>query len=234
MGPGAVAVICDRLARFTSFNQCLVGLITHLPSGSSVYWSQGSSVPENHARAAEHMLADENLEWLFVLGDDHVFEPELLPRLLSHNVDAVVPVVLRRSKPYLPVLYDKKKQDGIYTYLDLPRVAADERGLIKVRAAGSAGLLVRRHVLEKMPKPVFPPDKPLDDPTRNRVGTDLLFCDALYDAGFDLYVDTKVSMGHLLVSCVSPAFSEERGWSVTVGMNVDDFFIGLPWGAGGK
>src|SRR3546814_11448924 len=61
------------------------------------------------------------------------------------EVDVIVPPCLKRSPPYDPVVYSHQNEKGEYVgYNDLP-----EHGLVPVHAAGTAGMLIRRPVLDE-------------------------------------------------------------------------------------
>lgn len=227
--PGTVAVICDRLARYTDFYECLTATTAGkrgMPEGSAVFWSQGVNVPENHARAVDNMHG----EWLWILGDDHQWDPSALMSLLDAEVDVIVPIVMRRTHPFLPVLYQRQDEEGGFPYLDLNDEEPDSRGLIEVGAAGSAGMLIRKHVLDALPRPAFPQDETVtpteENPERIRRSTDLLFCERVREAGFRIFAHTGVLMGHMNPATVWPHQRAKDGrWGVVFDFNGDVRFF---------
>jgi hypothetical protein len=124
------------------------------------------------------------------MGDDHVFRPDMLLRLLDHDVDVVVPMCVQKHPPFLPVIYDSLGPDGKFNLIDLRN---KEEKLYEVYAAGSAGMLIKRHVLEAMEKPIFEFGKIGDE----NVGEDVMFCHKVQEAGFKIYADLSLKLGHL-------------------------------------
>lgn len=161
-----------------------------LPVGTKMLWTKGVDVVGNMNSLVRGMDGD----WLWILGDDHVFDPDLLQRLLAHDLDVVVPLCLKRAPPYDPVVYSHQNEDGAYVgFVDLPR-----RGLAEIHAAGSAGMLVRRHVLETIGDPVFE--------SHGGMNEDLTFCAKVREAGFRIWVDVDSRLGHIGQAAVWPAW----------------------------
>jgi hypothetical protein len=143
-------------------------------------------------------------EWLWILGDDHTFDPLLLTRLLARDLDVVVPLVTKKSPPFNLVCFKGEEmviKNGIeyplYTHVtpaDLP-----DGGLMKVHAVGSAGILVRRHVLDAIGDPWF------ESSTGTVINDDLEFCRKIREAGYDIWVDCDEQMGHIGSLTVYPS-----------------------------
>jgi hypothetical protein len=132
-------------------------------------------------------------EWVWIIGDDHVFDPDILMRLLSHEVDVVVPLCFTRRPPYVPVVYSGQNEQGHYIVNhDLP-----EHGLVEIHAAGSAGMLVRKHVLDALEDPWFRPS-----PDAQGMNEDLYFCEKVREAGFSIFCDVDTPLGHIAVPVI--------------------------------
>ena len=160
-------------------------------------WPKGVDIVGNMNTMVRKMQGD----WLWVLGTDHVMNFDLLERLLSHDVDVVVPLCLKRSPPYDPVVYSHQNEKGQYVgYTDLP-----EHGLVPVHAAGSAGMLIRRHVLDTFEDPVFESHGGLNE--------DLHFCAKVRDAGFSIWCDVDAPLGHIGQISVWPRYSGDE-WMI--------------------
>lgn len=142
-------------------------------------------------------------DWLWLMGDDHDWHPSLLPQLLAHNVDVVVPHVLRRNPPWQGVVNSHQDEDGWHVAAVLP-----EEGLTKIWSAGSAGMLIRRRVLEAIEDPWF-------TPAQDAVGLneDLELCRKMREAGFDIYCDPAAPLGHISHYTVYPHW-ENGAWHV--------------------
>ena len=132
-------------------------------------------------------------DWVWILGTDHVMDFDLCARLL-HNlarseVDIIFPVCLKRSPPYDPVIYSHQNSDGDYVgYTDMPT-----SGIHPIWAAGSAGMMVKRWVLDSIggqAGPWFRNDE-------RGLNEDLTFCADARAVGANLSVDTEALLAHI-------------------------------------
>jgi hypothetical protein len=197
---GTIGVVSGEMTRFADFSIAL----THLaaPPDTSLLWAKGGDIVRNCNQLVKNMHGD----WLWMVGDDHIFSPDIVMRLLAHDVDVVVPLCLKRTAPFDPVVYRGMNGDGKYEYADLP-----ETGLEPVFAAGTAGMLVRRHVFDA-----------IDDPAFSREGTqgeDLTFCAKVRDAGYQIWCDIDTPLGHIGLMHVWPEHGE-HGWGIN--LNIGD------------
>lgn len=172
------------------------------PPDTQIIWVKGLDLTANFNSIVENMVRPQD-EFLWILGDDHVFENFLLLQLLAHDLDVVVPNVVERQAPFKPVVYsgtDGKNENGqdFYRVAQLPAT-----GVHEVFAAGSAGMLIRRHVLDVLERPVF---------TTSGVhqNEDLNLCAKIRDAGFTIHCDVDAVMGHLGDICVFPLWAGTR------------------------
>jgi hypothetical protein len=168
-----------------------------IPKMSKVKWEVGCDVALNYNNLCKALLADENLKWLWILGDDHTFKINTLSRLLDRNVDIVVPLCLKRTPPFGPVVY--KIEDGSH-YQRTLNYFDQKKGLLKVDACGNAGMLIKRHVIENIGS------------DWHRVGwiepdqgsSDLYFCKRARETGYEINVDLDNHIGHLCHMAVLP------------------------------
>lgn len=195
--PGTVGVVGSDLARYSEFAISLSGVTAKLPPGSKLIWTRSVDVSGN----CNQIIRDMKGEWVWIMGDDHVFPPETLLRLLAHDVDVVVPHCLKRTPPWPPVVYSHQDEDGWYVAADLPL-----EGLTEVHAAGSAGMLIKKHVLDALEDPWFRPA-----PDAAGLNEDLYFCQKVREAGFTIYCDPAVAIGHIALHTVWPGPTDE-GW----------------------
>jgi GT2 family glycosyltransferase len=114
-------------------------------------------------------------------------KPDTIERLLKWDKPVVSTIAFKRMQPYTPCFYPKVNYDGKKVNLE---VAEDwTEGLAEVEGVGMACCLVKREVLENIPKPLFFPMPVLAE--------DLGFCKRVKDAGFKIYVDTSLCCGHI-------------------------------------
>lgn len=195
--PGVIGVASSFLGRYREFDMDLARVLA--PPLSVVEWRMGVNVAHHYNNMIRTMLKDSKLQWVWILGDDHVFRPDTLFRLLAHQVDMVTPFCLRRSEPYEPVLHTAAK-DG-YRLVKLTSIA-HEKGLFDMTdlTVGNAGTLLSRRLCEAIEGPWFVCGK--TDP--EYMGSDLYFCELVRKAGFRMYMDMDTTIGHLTHAAVWP------------------------------
>jgi hypothetical protein len=202
--PGTVGITAGELSRFTSFSHAMYGVTANLPPGSGVHTQCGADICGNLntiCRRAEQFDGD----WLWIMGDDHVFPGDILLRLLAdmygEDLDIVVPHCLKRNPGREPVVFSHRDDEGWLHVAELP-----ERGLTKVHAAGSAGMLIRRRVLDAVGDPWF-------TPSAIGLAEDVLFCEKANALGFEVVCDPDILLGHTSIHTVWPSFKDGR-WHV--------------------
>lgn len=187
---GTIGICAQETARYSEFAVCLANL--RRPPGWEVKAAYGADVAFGRNRLAHEMTG----EWMFYLDDDHAFAPDLLERLLAHNLDIVGPIVLKKHPPFPAAASLELGRSG------LP-------GLREVDSMGSAGMLVHRSVFEAMEmewpgEPYFQPQKEGE----TFLSEDLYFCHRALECGFELHVDTSVPMGHAVPAFAYPAYQD--------------------------
>ena len=175
------------------------------PPGTKLVWTKGIDIVGNMNSLVRGMQGD----WLWVLGTDHLMNFDCLAKLLAHEVEVVVPLCLKRSPPYDPVVYSHQNEEGEYVgYNDLP-----EHGLVPVHAAGSAGMLIRRSVIEALSEPVFASHGGLNE--------DLSFCARVRDElGIQIWCDVDAPIGHIGSIAVWPKFKDGQ-WTIDLHLGND-------------
>ncbi len=157
-------------------------------------WADGADIVGQCNQVCRNYQGD----WVWFMGDDHTFAPDMLQRLLDRDVDVVVPLCLKRTPPFHPVVYAGQNELGEYYVGELPT-----SGITEIYAAGSAGMLVRRHVLEAIADPWFE--------SHGGMNEDLTFCAKVRDAGFRIWCDLDCTLGHISNYTVWPVVRED-GW----------------------
>ena len=197
-GKGVIGIPTHFLGRYREFDICVDAL--KYPQGSVVKRMASENIPLNCNNAIRTMLTGD-YKWVWIVGDDHVFSPNILYRLLDHNVDVVVPLCTSRSFPYKYYVFENSDQNYKMigkSYLHGKTGLVDITGL----ATSNTGMLIRRHVVEDI----------IDAPwfenctiSRELMREDLVFCDKLRKHGIKLYIDTDTPMGHITHVAVWPA-----------------------------
>lgn len=124
---------------------------------------------------------------IVMMDTDQVYHDEdLLMRLLDHNKDIVCGKVHRRYPPFEPILNVGHKH--------VPDEIIEKGGLIEVDATGTGCMMIRLDILKDIPKPWF--ELSVNDEGRE-IGEDIGFCYKAGEAGYKIYVDCDVEIGHL-------------------------------------
>jgi hypothetical protein len=147
-----------------------------------VAWERGVDLVYNLNRCVARSVG----QWIWIIGDDHTFEPDVIERLWASTLPVVVPSVLKRAMPHPPVAYDAHYQ---------PVQPESGTRYQRVHAAGSAGMLLARHLL-----PVLTSGRELFQLSRTsqqRQGEDLELCRHFTDHGIPIHLDTHTHIGHI-------------------------------------
>ncbi|MBN1941076.1 MAG: hypothetical protein JW772_02740 [Candidatus Diapherotrites archaeon] len=141
----------------------------------------------------ENFLKSDCTHLLF-LDSDMVFPPNIVELLLKHDKEVVSGLYFLR-KMLLPSFRMLNKEGNYQSSYDFPK-----NELVKVDATGLGCMLIKRKVLEKVDsenkgKPLF--FTKYDKGMRTKVhGEDTAFCELVKKAGFEIYVDTGLILGH--------------------------------------
>jgi len=204
--PGHTGVASHFLGRYREFDYCLARLIS--PQNSSYQYYMSVDVCKNFNHMCRHVMKNPDFQWLWILGDDHLFGPDLLINLLNRNVDVVTPLCCRRLHPYFPILHNAPP-NGDFSSLPEPwEELKGKSGLFEWDGtSGNAGMLIRRNVLETIPDPWFENGK-----TWPGVGgSDIYFWHKLHEYGFKTYLDLDYTIGHITHTSIWPEQNEETG-----------------------
>jgi GT2 family glycosyltransferase len=174
------------MARYHHFTMSLADL--ELPEGSRTVFAMSTNIVAN-LNTALRQLRDED-EWVWIVGDDHVFRPDTLTRLLDRDMDMVVPLCTRRGPPFPLVHFGDQISEGspyrrVLQYDYLP----DDDRLVEVQATGSLPV-IRRDVIDALDDPWF-------ENTPGRMDEEFDFCQKVRDAGYRIWVDPTVAVGHI-------------------------------------
>jgi hypothetical protein len=199
-----VGVPCSDTGRYSAFSESLANLVK--PPGTSVRFAVGTWRHYARNQLVQWMF-EEDADALLMIDDDHVFAPDLLTRLLAHDVDIVGALCLQRAEPYGPFCFTEEN-DGILTPLNLHDYPTDA-GLVEVAAVGTGAMLVKREVFEAV-----------HDEWESWFtieydsGEDMLFCRRARSEGFKIHVDLSTPVGHLTTAAVWPI--QKDRWRVGI------------------
>jgi len=209
--PGAICVASGELSRYPAFSESLVNVLR--PKGTVMPWNCGLNVAANFNQGIREGLAH-GAEWVWILGDDHEFEPDALLRLLERRTHIVVPLVCRRQPPFIPVLFKEPQNDTPngqfppYHWSELP-----EHGLLEVYTCGSAGMLIRKPVLDAITDPWFETGRMGSEYTNE----DTYFGLKAHRAGYEIYADLDVQLDHWTSMSLRPV-RHQGHWTIAVNL----------------
>lgn len=135
-----------------------------------------------------------NAEYILWLDSDMVFQPDLLERMFKvmeeNKLDFLSGLYYRRAKPYTPIIFDKleMREDGCHWH-NLETVPSE---LIEIEGCGFGVVLMKTEIIAN----VFGSQGDLFTPLMG-VGEDLSFCWRARQAGYKLYLDPSISLGHV-------------------------------------
>ncbi len=199
---GIIGMACGETARYSECYASLIGI--EKPAGTVFLQCKSMSVADNFNKIAREFLAS-TAKWLFLVNDDHVWSPNTLMKLLAHDVDVVTGLYVARTLPFMPVIFDRTTAEGLV----IPRyLERGEHGLVPIKAAGDGCLLIRRKVLEAIADPWWELGKPESD----KCCHDVLFSKKVADAGFQMYADLEVIVGHLGLFAIFPQRTSTGDW----------------------
>lgn len=216
--PGTIALPSAEIGRFAVFTVAIAG--TQQPHGTYLNTMCSVDVTENLNTIIRNLRPEDR--WVWFIGDDHVWPGDTLVTMLETldkhpEIDVLVPLVVKRNPPWhLVVFWDTDEVDelGNPQYQPLRWDEIPETGVFEVHAAGSAGMLVRREVLDTLGDPWF--YSTFDDKgRRTNLNEDVLFCTRVRQAGFRLFATADCTMGHLGIFNVRPLFRDGAWGALT-------------------
>ena len=155
------------------------------------------AVGEILAPYARETLADAVLrsgsDYLFMVDDDMMAPPDLFYKLVAHNKDIVAALAFTRNPDHKPVIYESiegydkstRQRYGLTRFaLNYPK-----NKLVECDAVGFGAVLIKAEVFKKVPKPWFF--------GMSQTGEDITICVKARKAGFRVWMDTSIKLGHL-------------------------------------
>lgn len=134
---------------------------------------------------------------ILMLDDDMIVPNDLIPRLLAHDKDVIGALYYQRGGQYHPVIMEHIVADGMHDWQFIRHTderITTNRGLHEVDVIGGACMLFKTDVFNKLTPPYFAPELSTDGAS---LGTDISVCNRLRNAGFQIYCDTTIELGHV-------------------------------------
>lgn len=125
---------------------------------------------------------DGGADWLLWIDSDQTFGPDLLARLIAHDMP-IVGCNIRKRIPDIVVSSSSNMVDG----RRVP-IAPRKSGLEAVDFLGFGVVLTKAEIFEKLPRPWF---------QSGLHGEDGYFCEQARAAGFSPHIDHSIQVGHI-------------------------------------
>jgi GT2 family glycosyltransferase len=218
-GKVVIGYVCGTDVK-SRFMECLIDLDRHdefttrrlREGGGPLGWGSGVNVSGARNALVKKFLEDTQAEWLLFLDTDMTFGYDLLERLLAEADPEKAPIVGglcfgNDNGRYFPTLYDLTGTEDDVQFVRYDEWQPD--AMMQVFATGAACLLIHRTVLERIrdyPNPhrpgeigfskAFPWFQETDFNGRI-MGEDITFCLRAGTAGYPVFVNTAVQLGHI-------------------------------------
>jgi len=162
---------------------------------------------EQFAKSVIEMDAD----YLFMIDDDMLAPPDLFYRLAANDKDICAALAFTRNPDHRPVIYDvvegfdptTKKDFRIQKFaMNYPKDT-----LVECDAVGFGAVLIKRKVIDAIKEPRFM--------GLEGCGEDITFCWKAKKAGFQVWMDTRVKLGHLGAPTIITEDYAEQWWKLT-------------------
>jgi GT2 family glycosyltransferase len=142
-------------------------------------------------------------EWLYMTDTDTIFRPDVISRLLR-NADqdhlVISALLYANGHPPFPIMYERIADMSLDYAVFQVIQKWEPKTLVRVDAVGAGCLLVHRDVFLEIEKK-FPRRASIWFEYSSMgsvvIGEDFTFCMRAADAGFGIYVDTAVRVGHI-------------------------------------
>jgi hypothetical protein len=183
----------------------MLALMSCAPPGSEIFPIKGMWICDAINGFVTAMKPEH--QWLCILADDHECPPDMLLRLLAHDVPLVAPLCLLRTPPYHPSIF--RVVEGGYQSYALAELHG-HHGLFPSDTFGGPGMVIRREVLEAIGQPFFVNDP--GHPTSPR--EDLYSVNRCRLAGYQPYTDLDLFIGHCFAGVMYPRCDDAGEYGV--------------------
>ena len=189
--PGAVCMITGEIVRYAQSMQALHAMVA--PNGSVLSWHMGMLVARSINDAFATVMSKPELQWAFIMGDDHTYSPNIVMNLLKREKEVIIPLCLNRVPPMDPTIIEI---DPVHHSRRLkPLEEMPTSGLYQLgpnESCGDAGMLIWRSVIEKSGPKWYERMK-----SGSHQAEDDEFVSKLRMLGYEVYVDMDNRLGHI-------------------------------------
>jgi len=133
-----------------------------------------------------------NADYLFMIDDDMLAPPDLFYQLAASDKDICAALAFTRNPDHMPVVYETVEGiDPLTTRYGFTRFVKNypRDRLFECDAIGFGAVLIKTEVLRRVKKPWFF--------GMEGTGEDITFCNKAKKAGFQVWMDSRIKLGHL-------------------------------------
>lgn len=127
---------------------------------------------------------------LIMFDTDQIIPSDTITKLLAHDLPVASAPVFRRYPPFDSLMY--RGEPGKYELV--PDEEVEIGGLVEVDATGTGCIMYKTEVFLKIDAPWFEFSIGKDG---KPIGEDIGFCIKLKEAGYKIFVDTSIHIGHV-------------------------------------
>lgn len=138
---------------------------------------------------------ENNADYILWIDDDQIPPIDTLKRLLSHGKDIVTGLYVGKNVDCNASTVFRKTERDTYNPF-VAKALIEHGGLYEIDACGMGCCLTSVEALKKIGEPWFKYSKAF--------GEDIFFCRRAQEAGFKIYVDTDVHVGHMGIINFTP------------------------------
>ena len=182
--PVVWGIPCDEIM-YSKFFQYFIKHANYMPWDGWCF-TEDTYLPKARNFIHNAFLLESTMPYLLMVDSDIVFPPDLVDRLMAHNLPIVGGWYKDKKKDsHPPVVFDFVPGDDDYLHV-VPRQKGN--GLERVEAMGTGNWLMKREVAEALGESPY---------SLNRGGEDLEICWKLKQLGIPLHVDWDIALAHV-------------------------------------
>lgn len=156
---------------------------------------------ERMAESALQIGAD----YLFMIDDDMLAPVDVFYRLAENDKDICAALAFTRNPDHQPVIYEtvegRDPQNNSFAFSKFVK-NYPRNTLVQCDAVGFGAVLIKTEVFRKVPQPWFF--------GMERTGEDLTLCLKARKLGFEVWMDTRIKLGHLgAPTVITEEYSDE-------------------------
>lgn len=179
----------------------IASIINNISPTITLGMQTGSLVYDARHKIVKSFLEEKRFDYLYFWDSDTTIPRGTIKALMEHDKDIISICYYTKQPPHQPVFFKErvKRDDGGVGFKHILNnnflIEKDEDGNIPLQKAvmiGLGGCLIKRKVIEdiaKEQKNMFYPQYGL--------GEDATFCEHVARAGYDIWVDPSITVGHI-------------------------------------